>query len=113
MKRLYVKCPSCGHIFPSGFKAESVTQLIGFSYLCPRCRRIFPCASSEYLEKVDENFEKAIKKEEVFALPVGKRIEISGPDVFELDEEVIAKHGVFLSSDKAIISFKQRNDKKA
>jgi hypothetical protein len=108
LKRLYVKCLNCDLIFPSGFQAESVTQLIGFSYLCPKCRRIFPCPPSEYFEKINEKFQKAIKEEEMFALPFGNRIEISGPDVFDLNEEVLAKPGAFLSSDKAIISYKPK-----
>ena len=49
----------------------------------------------------------------MFALPHGNRIEISGPDVFELNEEVFAKPGAFLSSDKAIISYKQKDAKQA
>jgi len=108
LKRLYVKCPNCNLVFPSGFQAESVTQLIGFSYLCPKCRRIVPCFPPEYLEKVNDKFQKAMKKEEMFSLPSGKRIEIAGPDVFELNEEVLVRHGIFMSSDRAIISYKQK-----
>lgn len=108
-KRLYVKCPNCDLIFPSGFQAESVTQLIGFSYLCWKCRRIVPCPPSEYLEKINDKFQKAIKKEELFTLPSGKRIEIMAPDIYDFSKEVIVKHGVFLSSDGAIIRYKQES----
>jgi len=110
LKRLYVKCPNCNSVFPSGFQAESVTQLIGFSYLCPKCRRIVPCSPPEYFEKVNDKFQKAMKKEEIFAFPLGKRIEITGPDVYEFNKEVIVKPGTFLSSDKAIISYKQKDE---
>jgi len=44
----------------------------------------------------------------MFSLPSGKRIEIAGPDVFELNEEVLVRHGIFMSSDRAIISYKQK-----
>jgi len=51
-----------------------------------------------------------MKKEEIFAFPLGKRIEITGPDVYEFNKEVIVKPGTFLSSDKAIISYKQKDE---
>lgn len=51
-----------------------------------------------------------MKKEEIFALPLGKRIEITGPDVYEFNKEDIVKPGTFLSSDKAIISYKQKDE---
>jgi hypothetical protein len=108
LRRLYVKCPNCNLIFPSGFQAESVTQLIGFSYLCPKCRRIVPCSPREYLEKINDEFQKAMKKEEAFALPTGNRIEITGPDIYDFSDEVIVKPGAFLSSDGAIISYRQK-----
>lgn len=107
LKKLYVKCPNCNFIFPSGFQAESVIQLIGFSYLCWKCRRIVPCSPPEYLEKTKDEFQKAMKKEEVFALPLGKRIEIIGPDVYDFSKEVMVKPGAFLSSDRAIIRYRQ------
>ncbi len=110
-KRLYVKCPSCGHITASGYKAESPRQLIGFSYLCTECESVFPCGSTDYLEKINEKFYKAIKEEEIFALPNGPRILIQGPDLFALDEEVIVKSGVILVSDRAIVSFKPKERK--
>ena len=109
LKRLYVECPNCKLVFPSGFQAESATQLLGFSYLCPKCRRICSCLSSEYLEKIGENFQKAIREEEVFLLPYGKRIAMEGPDIYELNREVVANFGNFLFSNKAIISFKQKD----
>ena len=107
LKRLYVKCPHCNHVFPSGFQAESVTQLIGFSYLCPKCLRIVPCAPPQYVEKVNDKFQKAMKKEEIFALPSGKRVEIMRRDVYNFSKEVLVKPEAFLSSDRAIISYKQ------
>ena len=111
LKRLYVECPNCELIFPSGFQAESATQLLSFSYLCPRCRHICSCLSSEYLEKIGEAFQRALKEEEVFAFPGGKRIAIEGPDIFELNKEVLANSGNFLFSNKAIISFKEKAEK--
>jgi len=51
-----------------------------------------------------------MEKEEIFALPPGQRIEISGPDVFELDKEVVVKSGAFMSSDRAIIRYKQTDE---
>jgi DNA-directed RNA polymerase subunit RPC12/RpoP len=91
MLRLYVKCPYCSSIFPSGFKAESPIQLMEISYLCEKCRRIFPCLPSNYLKKVDNDFQRAMKKEEVFALPPEKGILLSGkPDLF-----VLKKRGHF------------------
>jgi hypothetical protein len=110
MKRLYVKCSSCNHVFRSGYIADSATQLIGFFYICPNCRRIVSCSPPEYLEKVDEGFKKSMKKEEIFAMPPGKRVELMGPDIFELDKEVIVKTGVFISSDRAIIRYRQATE---
>ena len=96
LKKLYVKCPNCELIFPSGFEAESPVQLISFSYLCPKCRSIFPCFSPEYLEKSNDEFIRAMTKEEILMFPTGKRIELSGPDVFEFEKEVIVNPGTFL-----------------
>ncbi|MGD0329801.1 MAG: hypothetical protein ABSB40_05040 [Nitrososphaeria archaeon] len=110
LKKLYIKCPHCNLIFQSGFQAESVTQLIEFSYLCWKCRRIVTCPPSDYLEKTNEGFERAMKKEEIFALPVGKRIELMGPDVFDFSSEFIVKPEVFLSADRAIIRYKQEGE---
>lgn len=107
MKRLYVKCSSCNHVFPSGFSADSATQLIGFFYVCPKCGKIVACSPPEYLEKVNEGCQKSMKEEEIYAMPSGKRVEIMGPDVFDLDREIVVKPGVFLSSDRAIIRYKQ------
>lgn len=108
LKRLYVKCPNCGFVFPSGFQAESTTQLIGLSYLCQKCHRIVPCSPPEYLEKIGGEFVKAMKKEEVFALPPGKRIEIASPDLYDFSEEVIAKSGAFLTSTGGIVRYRQK-----
>jgi len=111
MLQLYVKCPNCDSIFPSGFQVESATQLLGFSYLCQKCLSIFSCPSTNYLQKVDGEFRKAMKKEEMFVLPTSlKRVEISGPDLFELDREVLVRDGAFLTSDRAIVVF--RGEKK-
>jgi len=107
MKRLYVKCPKCSFIFPSGFRAESATQVIGFFYLCPKCRRIVPCAPPEYLEKVNEEFKKMMRVEEIFALPIGNRLEIMGPDLFPFSSEILVKRGVFLTSDKGIVRYEE------
>jgi hypothetical protein len=109
LKKLQVRCPNCNLVFPSGFLAESAIQLIGFYYLCPRCRRIFPCRPPQYLEIVDGREERAMKREETFALPLGPRIEISGPDVFELNEEVSVKPGTFMTSDRAIIKYEKKD----
>jgi len=110
LKRLYVRCQNCNSVFPSGFQAESVTQLIGLSYLCPKCRRINPCFPPEYLEKVNDEFQKAMEREEMFALPSGKRIEIMAPDVYEFTEEVSVPPGAFFTSDGAIISYKRKDE---
>jgi len=88
---------------------ESATQLIGFYYLCPKCRRIFPCPPPQYLEIVDSRVEKAMKREEVFALPSGSRVEISGPDIFELSKEVSVKPGTFMTSDRAIMKYEKKD----
>lgn len=77
--------------------------------MCPKCRSIFPCFSPEYLEKTNGEFKKAMKKEEILMVPSGKRVELSGPDVFELEKEVIVKPGTFLSSDRAIIRYKLKD----
>jgi len=117
MFRLYVKCPNCDNIFPSGFKAESATQLIGFSYLCQECLRIIPCPASNYLRKVNEQFERAIKKEEIFALPTYlKRVEFGGyggEDLHELVKEITVPPGVLMSSYRVILVFRGKieNDK--
>src|SRR3989337_3741423 len=110
LKRLYVKCPNCNLIFPSGFQAESVTQLIGFYYLCLKCGRIVQCSPPDYLERIEGKFKKAMKKEEIFALPQGNRIEIIGPDVYSFSKEVIVKSGAFLSSDRAIINYNEQSE---
>jgi hypothetical protein len=110
LRRLYVKCPNCNNIFPSGFQVESATQLIGLSYLCRKCRKIVPCSPPEYLEKIGDRFEKAIEKEEIFALPIGKRIEITAPDIYELDKEVLVKAEAFLTSTGAIISYTEKGE---
>lgn len=110
MKRLHVKCSSCNNVFPSGFRADSATQLVGFFYICPKCNKIVSCSPPEYLEKVNDGFQKSMKEQEIFTIPSGKRVEITGPDVFELDKEVIVKPGVFLSSDRAIIRYKQATE---
>ena len=107
-KRLYVKCPSCRHVTASGYKADSPTQLIGFSYLCLECGSIFPCGPPDYLEKINDKFIKAMKDEEMFVLPQGPRILIQGPDLFPLNQEVIVKSGAILVSDRAIGSFKPK-----
>ena len=106
MFRLYVKCPYCDSIFPSGFQAESPIQLIRLLYLCEKCRRIFHCPPQNYLVKVDGNFQKAMKKEEVFALPPEKGVLIEGPDLFELLGEVILKSGTRVGSNRAFIVYK-------
>ena len=107
MIRLYVKCPSCNSIFPSGFQAESPTQLIGLLYLCEKCRRIFPCSPPNYLKKVGSKFEKAMKKEEMFALPPSKGVLLSGPDLFEFKiGEVFVRSGARLGSDRVFVVFR-------
>jgi len=116
MFRLYVKCPNCNNHFPSGFKAESATQLMGFSYLCQKCRSIIPCPASDYFRKVNAQFERAIKKEEIFALPRGRRIEFSGyggEDLHELAKEVLVPPGVLMTSYRVIVVFRGKieNDK--
>ena len=110
MFRLYVKCPYCNSIFRSGFQAESPIQVIGLLYLCEECRRIFPCPPPNYLKKVDDNFEKAMKKEEVFALPPAKGVLLSGPDLFELKKEVILRPGTRIGSSKAFIVYRGENN---
>jgi len=110
MKRLYVKCSSCSYVFPSGFKAESATQLVGFFYICPNCRKIVSCSPPEYLEKFNEELKKSMKDEESFATPFEKRVEIMGPDVFDLDKELVVKSGTLLSSDRAIIRYRQATE---
>lgn len=111
MLRLYVKCPYCNSIFPSGFKAESPIQLLGISYLCEKCRRIFPCPTSNYLKKVDNDFQIAMKNEEVFALPPEKGILLSGgPDLFVLNKEIILNSGTRIGSNKAFIVFRGERD---
>jgi hypothetical protein len=49
-----------------------------------------------------------MKKEELFALPPGKRIEITGPDVYDLTEEVMVKLGAFLSSTGGIVCYRPK-----
>lgn len=110
MKRLYVECLNCNFVFPSGFCAESPTQLIGFFYICPKCQRVVSCPPPAYLEKVNEEFEKSMKKEEIFAMPPGSRVEIMGPELFRFDKEVIVKTGAFLSSDRAIIRYRRASE---
>lgn len=112
MLRLHVKCPYCKSIFPSGFQAESPIQLLGISYLCEKCRRIFPCSPQNYLKKVDNKFEKAMKKEEVFALPPEKGVLLSGkPDLFGFNKEVILRSGTRIGANRAIIVFRgEKND---
>jgi len=112
MIRLYVKCPYCTSVFPSGFQAESPTQLIGFLYLCERCRRIFPCSPPDYLEKVDGEFRRAMKKEEIFALPPPQGVLVSGPDLFSLGGEVFIESGKRLGSNRAIVVFRERKTTK-
>ena len=107
MFRLYVKCPYCNSIFPSGWQAESPIQVLGLSYLCEKCRRIFPCPPPNYLKKVDGNFEKAMEKEEVFALPPEKGVLLSGkPDLFVLKKEVILRSGTKIGANKAFLVFR-------
>jgi hypothetical protein len=105
MKRLYVHCPTCDLIFPSGFQAFSPTQLLNFVYLCPKCRSIVSCSPEEYLEKVDSTFKKAIKKEDRFALFPSRTIAISGVfgKEFELKGEVTVPRDVCIVSEGAII----------
>lgn len=101
MERLYVKCPSCDSIFPSGFKAESPIQLIGLLYLCKKCHRIFFVPPSNYLKKVNgEKYQKAMKREEIFSLLPSKGVLIRGPDLFELKTEVEVKSGRRLGSSR-------------
>lgn len=66
------------------------------------------CLPPEYLEKVGNKFEKAIKKEEIFALYPPKRIAFSGifGKLFRIDKEVkvpndicVVSDGVFLVSE--------------
>jgi len=101
LKRLYVHCPICDLTFPSGFQAESPTQLLNFSYLCPKCRSIVPCAPAKYLEKAGNSFKVALRKEERFALYPPKSVALSGVfgKEFKLDKEVKIPHGVCMVSD--------------
>lgn len=108
MKRLHIKCPTCGLVFPSGFCTESPTQLIDLNYLCPKCRSIVPSDPPDYLEYVGGKFRRAMKKEEVFAFPYS-RIELSGPDIFELTKEVRVPESRFVWGDKAIIMFREKS----
>lgn len=113
-----MKCPNCNNIFPSGFKAESATQLMEFSYFCQECLNIVPCPASDYLRKVNGQFERAIKKEEIFALPPGlERMELAGyggNDVHVLERELIVPPRVLLTSYRVIVAFKGKteNEKK-
>jgi len=106
LKKLYVRCPGCSNTVPSGFQAESPTQLLGFSYICPKCRRIVPCSPPKYLEEVDDQFQIAMKEEEIFALPSGRRIEIMAPDLYVLNKEVTVRPGALMTSDGAIVVFR-------
>jgi hypothetical protein len=101
LKRLYVHCPTCDLTFLSGYQAESPTQLLNFSYLCPKCKSIVPCPPTEYLEKVGDTFEKSLRKEERFALHPPKSIALSGifGKEFKLDKEVKVPNGVLIVSD--------------
>ena len=110
MLRLYVKCPYCNSIFPSGFQADSPIQLIGMSYLCKKCLLIFPCPAPNYLEKVEDGFKKAMKKEEVFSLPPEKMILLDGKDLFELDKEIILPSGTRIASNKPFVVFRGETD---
>jgi hypothetical protein len=105
LKRLYVHCPICDSIFPSGFQAESPTQLINFSYLCPKCKSIISYAPPDYLEKKGDTFKKALRKEEIFAGYPSKSIALSGifGKDFNLKKEVKVPNGVCVVSDGAFI----------
>jgi hypothetical protein len=86
--------------FPSGFQAESPTQLLNFSYLCPKCKSVVPCAPAKYLEKVGTSFNIAFAPEERFALYPPKSIALSGifSKEFKLDKEVKVQNGVCMVS---------------
>jgi hypothetical protein len=61
---------------------------------------------------VDGRFQRAIKKEETFALPSGKRLEITAPGPYELSSEILVPEGSFISSDGAIIRYREeKNDR--
>lgn len=69
-----------------------------------------PCNPPEYLEKVGEEFKKAMKKEEVFTLPLSFfRVFLSGPDIYNFNNEVKLKEGGILVSDKAIVSYMEKS----
>jgi len=59
------------------------------------------------LEKVDGSFQKAMKKEEVFALPPEREILLKGPDLFELTKEAVVKAGVRVRSNRAFIVYRE------
>jgi len=65
-----------------------------------------PCDPPEYLEKVGEEFTKAMENEGVYALPPLKRIAIKGPDLFPLSEEIKVEDGILMLSNKAFVKFK-------
>lgn len=94
--------------FPSGFQAESPTQLLNFSYLCPKCKSIVSCAPAKYLEKVGTSFKIALRQAERFALYPSKSIALS--DVFgkefKLDNEVKVPNGVCMVSDGVFLRSK-------
>lgn len=101
-------CPICDLTFPSGFQAESPTQLLNFSYLCPKCRSIVPCAPANYLEKVESSFKVALRKEERFALYPARSVALSGVfgKEFRLDKEVKVSNGVYMVSDGVFLRSK-------
>lgn len=40
-------------------------------------------------------------------MPSGARMEIEGPDLFDFGEDLVVKPGVFLTSDRGIVKYRQ------
>jgi len=71
-----------------------------------------PCNPPEYLEKVGEEFKKAMKKEDVFTFPISffRVLLRGGPDIYSFNKEVKLTEGGILVSDKVIVSFMEKSD---
>jgi len=59
----------------------------------------------DYLEKVDDTYQIAMKEEEVFALPSEKRVALMGPDLFSVGKEILLKNDVVTISFGVIIKY--------
>jgi len=64
-----------------------------------------PCSPPRYLEKIGDTFEKALKKEEFFALYPPKLIAFSGifGKLFNLDKEVKVPNDVCIVCDEVFL----------